>query len=118
MKKCKLYINEISVSDLIHNKMLEHFRRYLIVGGMPEAVKEYVNSKDINKVTEIQLNIIEMYKKDFTKYEAEDKKLMIISIYDLLPLSFQIIMLKKKEKSYIFQYICLCLLVMMQLYQF
>ena len=77
--------NEISVSDLIHNKMLEHFRRYLIVGGMPEAVKEYVNSGDINKVTEIQLNIIEMYKKDFTKYEAEDKKLMIISIYDLLP---------------------------------
>ena len=77
--------NEIGVSDLIHNKMLEHFRRYLIVGGMPEAVKEYVNSKDINKVTEIQLNIIEMYKKDFTKYEAEDKKLMIISIYDLLP---------------------------------
>ena len=77
--------NERSVSDLIHNKMMEHFRRYLIVGGMPEAVKEYINSGDINKVTEIQLSIIEMYKRDFTKYEAEDKKLMIISIYDLVP---------------------------------
>ena len=76
---------ERSVSDLIHNKMMEHFRRYLIVGGMPEAVKEYINSGDINKVTEIQLSIIEMYKRDFTKYEAEDKKLMIISIYDLVP---------------------------------
>lgn len=77
--------NERSVSNLIHNKMMEHFRRYLIVGGMPEAVKEYINSGDINKVTEIQLSIIEMYKRDFTKYEAEDKKLMIISIYDLVP---------------------------------
>ena len=77
--------NERSVSDLIHNKMMEHFRRYLIVGGMPEAVKEYIHSGDINKVTEIQLSIIEMYKRDFTKYEAEDKKLMIISIYDLVP---------------------------------
>ena len=77
--------NVRSVSDLIHNKMMEHFRRYLIVGGMPEAVKEYINSGDINKVTEIQLSIIEMYKRDFTKYEAEDKKLMIISIYDLVP---------------------------------
>ena len=77
--------NERGVSDLIHNKMMEHFRRYLIVGGMPEAVKEYINSGDINKVTEIQLSIIEMYKRDFTKYEAEDKKLMIISIYDLVP---------------------------------
>ena len=77
--------NERSVSDLIHNKMMKHFRRYLIVGGMPEAVKEYINSGDINKVTEIQLSIIEMYKRDFTKYEAEDKKLMIISIYDLVP---------------------------------
>lgn len=77
--------NERSVSDLIHNKMMEHFRRYLIVGGMPEAVKEYINSGDINKVTEIQLSIIEMYKRDFTKYEAKDKKLMIISIYDLVP---------------------------------
>lgn len=77
--------NEKRVGDLIHNKMMEHFRRYLIVGGMPDAVKEYMNSGDINKVTEIQRSIIEMYKKDFTKYESEDKKLMLVSVYDLMP---------------------------------
>ncbi len=76
---------ECCVGDLIHNKMMEHFRRYLVVGGMPEAVGEYIASRDINKVTAIQLNIIEMYKKDFTKYEHEDKRLMIISIFDLMP---------------------------------
>ena len=77
--------NERRVGDLIHNKIMEHFRRYLIVGGMPDAVREYINTGDINKVTEIQLNIVEMYKKDFTKYESEDKRLMLVSIYDLMP---------------------------------
>ena len=76
---------KISVGELIHNKMMEHFKRYLVVGGMPDAVKEYINTGDISRVTDIQKNIIELYKKDFTKYESEDKKLMIISIYDSMP---------------------------------
>ena len=83
LRKC--FEAEESVGEVIHNKMMEHFRRYLVVGGMPEAVEEYINTGDINRVTEIQASIIEMYKKDFTKYESEDKKLMIISIYDMMP---------------------------------
>ena len=73
------------VGELVHNKMMQHFRRYLVVGGMPDAVREYIESGDITKVTVIQKNIIELYKLDFTKYESADKKLMIISIYDELP---------------------------------
>lgn len=73
------------VEEIIHNKMMQHFQRYLVVGGMPAAVQEYVNSGDINKVGTIQRNIIEFYKLDFTRYEAEDKKLRLIAIYDQVP---------------------------------
>ena len=73
------------VGELIHEKIMKHFRRYLVVGGMPDAVREYIESGNISKVTAIQQNIKELYKLDFTKYEAEDKKLMIISIYETMP---------------------------------
>ena len=73
------------VGELVHDKTMKHFRRYLVVGGMPDAVREYVESGDISRVTAIQHNIKELYKLDFTKYEAEDKRLMIISIYDTMP---------------------------------
>ena len=73
------------VGELIHDKIMTHFRRYLVVGGMPDAVREYVETGDISKVTTIQQNIKELYKLDFTKYEAIDKKLMIISVYETMP---------------------------------
>lgn len=74
-----------SVEEYVHQKIMQHFKRYLVVGGMPAAVQEYVDSGDISKVTVIQRNIIDLYKLDFTKYENEDKKLMLISIYDQIP---------------------------------
>ena len=73
------------VEEIIHQKMLKHFQRYLVVGGMPAAVQEYVDSGDISKVSVIQRNIIELYKLDFTKYEQDNKKLMLISIYEQVP---------------------------------
>ena len=73
------------VEEYVHEKMMQHFQRYLVVGGMPAAVQEYVNSGDISKVTLIQRSIIDFYKLDFTKYELEEKKLMLISVYDQVP---------------------------------
>ena len=73
------------VEEIIHQKMMQHFQRYLVVGGMPAAVQEYVDSGDISKVNLIQRNIIEFYKLDFTRYEQEEKKLMLISIFDQIP---------------------------------
>ena len=83
LKSC--FEGRCPVSDYIHEKMMELFRRYLAVGGMPSAVQEYVSSGDMNSVTEIQRNIIELYKKDFTKYELENRKLIIIDIYNSIP---------------------------------
>ncbi|MCR5320197.1 MAG: AAA family ATPase [Lachnospiraceae bacterium] len=71
--------------DAMHDTMMQLFRRYLVVGGMPAAVAEYADSRNLNVVTEIQSAIMNQYKLDFTKYEEENKKLLLQSIYDLIP---------------------------------
>ncbi len=79
------FVKKAAVSEPVHQKMLQHFKRYLIVGGMPDAVQEYVSSGDISRVSAIQRSIIELYKLDFTRYESEDKKLRLISIFEQIP---------------------------------
>ena len=73
------------VDEYVHQKLMQHFSRYLVVGGMPAAVQEYITSGDIARVSEIQQDIIELYKLDFTKYENDDKKLMLVSVFDQMP---------------------------------
>ena len=73
------------VGDVVHNKMMKLFKRYLVVGGMPQAVNEYVESGNISRVGEIQRDIISFYNRDFTKYESVDNTLMLTTIYDLIP---------------------------------
>lgn len=83
LKEC--YVNKTEISEYIHLKMMELYRHYLAIGGMPAAVNEYVTSGDMNKIMSIQQNIIAQYKRDFTKYEQANKKLMIGNIYDNIP---------------------------------
>ena len=73
------------VGESVHEKMMSLFKRYLVVGGMPQAVSEYVESGNISRIGEIQRDIIQYYKRDFTKYESEDVGLMLTSVYDLIP---------------------------------
>ena len=73
------------ISNIVHDKMMQHFSRYLIIGGMPEAVSEYIETMDISRVSRIQGDIIEQYKLDFTKYERIEKKLRLISIFEQIP---------------------------------
>lgn len=77
--------HETGVSEPINDTMMSHFRRYLVVGGMPQAVQEYVSSGDIGAVSAIQTDIIRSYRRDFTKYEKKDKKLMLLSAFDQIP---------------------------------
>lgn len=90
------FLQKEPVDDFIHAKMLEAFRTYLLVGGMPAAVSKYIEYSDYNKISKIHMNIIEQYKKDFTKYEKE-KKLKLIKTYELIPSELQ-----EKNKRYIF----------------
>lgn len=85
------------IDDFIHQKLLSLFFIYLIVGGMPDAVKAYVDTKDIRSVDRIQKDITALYKKDFSKYEDDDKKLKLRSIYDIIPSE-----LNKQNKKFVF----------------
>lgn len=73
--------NRTPVDDFVHDKILDAFYLYQIVGGMPAAVQEYLDTNDLNRVADIQRNIIRLYKQDFTKYEHADK-LSLIEVYD------------------------------------
>ena len=73
-----------SLDDATHNKMMDLFRKYLLVGGLPDAVNAYLAEKNIRTVREIQSEIHEYYAADASKYD-EARKLKIRRIYDLIP---------------------------------
>ena len=78
--------NRQSLPEEQHNRMLDVFRRYLLVGGMPDAVNTYLETHNIVKVREVQESIRELYAADAAKYEKEhSKKLLIRRIYEMIP---------------------------------
>lgn len=72
------------VDPIIHNKLMQLFRLYLITGGMPAVVAEYKESNNINIVMRIQQDIVALYRKDISQYAQKDK-LKIKEIFDLIP---------------------------------
>ena len=80
------YMNHQSLSNERHNHVMDLFRRYLLVGGMPDAVNTYLNTHNIVRVREIQEGIRNLYADDASKYEKEHtKKLLIRRIYEMIP---------------------------------
>ena len=73
-----------SLDEATHDKMIDLFRKYLLVGGLPDAVNSYIAKKNIKSVREIQNEIREYYAADASKYDSQ-KKLKIRRIYDLIP---------------------------------
>lgn len=74
----------IPVDDTVHAKLMELFRLYLIVGGMPAAVQSYLDTNNIRDVVDVQKAIRRLYKKDISQYDPESK-LYIEDIFDLIP---------------------------------
>ena len=79
------FVTKTKVDEIIHNKIMEMFNIYMIIGGMPAAVERYRNTENIDEVMEEHRAIIEQYKLDFTQYEEENRKLIITHIYELIP---------------------------------
>ena len=82
LREC--YKRKEAVDDVIHTKMLELVNLYLVIGGMPESVVKYLETNNIHDVRSAQLSIVNMYKKDISKYDIENK-LYIQDIFDLIP---------------------------------
>ena len=80
------YENRQSLSEEQHNHVMDLFRRYLLVGGMPDAVNTYLSTHNIVRVREVQESIHNLYATDASKYEKEQsKKLVIRRIYEMIP---------------------------------
>ena len=72
----------------LHRKALEYFRTYMIVGGMPQAVQAFVDSKDFDKVDQMKRSVLHVYVNDISKYAAgvEHK---VKSIFEQIPAQLQ-----------------------------
>lgn len=77
-----------------HREAMRYFRQYLIVGGMPQSVKEYAQSKDFDKVDAIKRQILRLYRNDIKKY-AESSAAKVSSIFEAIPGQLQ-----KTEKKF------------------
>lgn len=80
----KKYERQESLDEATHAKVLDMFRKYLLVGGMPDAVNAFVAEKNIQRVRQIQSEIYAYYAADASKYD-DGRKLKIRRIYDLIP---------------------------------
>lgn len=74
-----------AMPDAIHHKLLDLFRKYLLVGGLPDAVKTFVETKNIATVRAIQNNIHHLYGVDAARYEEAHNRLKIQRIYNMIP---------------------------------
>lgn len=90
------FIKRESLSEAMHGKMLDLFKKYLIVGGLPDAVNAYVEEKNIHMVREIQKETREYYAIDASKYDA-DWKLHIRRIYEMIPSNME----NKKKRIFV-----------------
>ena len=73
-----------ALDEAMHNKMMDLFRKYLLVGGLPDAVNAFLETRNIQRVREVQREIHDYYAADASKYDA-GRKLKIRRIYDLIP---------------------------------
>jgi hypothetical protein len=67
-----------------HRQVMDLFRQYMIVGGMPQAVKQYVETRDFRRVDEEKRAILDLYRKDISNY-ADRQESKVTAIFDEIP---------------------------------
>lgn len=92
IKKC--YENRQPIGAALHRKIMNLFRQYVIVGGMPQSILAYLEEKDFSKADQVKRRILNLYRDDIAKFAAgyEDK---VYAVFDGIPEQ-----LSKKEKKY------------------
>ena len=93
IKKC--FKEKKPLGNSLHRKAMDYFRQYLVVGGMPQVVSEYVKDKNFNNIDQIKRNILNLYRDDIRKY-AKNYSLKVESIFDSIPQELQ-----KQEKKWL-----------------
>lgn len=80
IKKC--FENNKGVGDQLNRKLMRDFRLYMLVGGMPQAVSEYIETNNFRKVDEVKRDILKLYTDDFMKIDPTGKASML---FDAIP---------------------------------
>lgn len=81
----KSFVNKEEVPDYIHKKFMDMFKKFLLVGGMPDAVSEFIDKNSFIAVENAHKAISFFVKSDITKYALDNEKLKIKEIYNLIP---------------------------------
>lgn len=92
IKTC--YEKRRPLQQAMHRKAMDYFKEYLIIGGMPQAVKLYSETRDFEKVDEVKRDILKLYKEDIRKF-ADEVNLKVEQIFDEIPNQLQ-----KHEKKF------------------
>ncbi len=79
---------KVPLGQALHRKAMDCLRLYMVVGGMPQAVLEYLNTKDFDKVDHIKRNILKLYRNDICQYAGDDAP-KVTMIYDSVPSQLQ-----------------------------
>lgn len=91
------FVHEKSLDENTHNILLKRFQYYLLVGGLPEAINNYLDDRNLVRVRQTHRDIHSLYRIDASQYDAEHK-LKIRKIYDLIPSS-----LENKKKRIVYK---------------
>lgn len=78
------FTQKTSLSESLHDYLIQQFKMYLLIGGLPEAINKYLENQNIIQVRHIQQNIRKLYRLDASQYDTEHK-LVIRRIYDMIP---------------------------------
>ncbi len=92
VKDC--FVRRKPLGQSLHRKMMEYLRLYMIVGGMPQAVQDWIDTKDFDEVDRTKRNILSLYRSDISKY-ASNQEARVTRIFDTIPSQLQ-----KHEKKF------------------
>ncbi len=95
IRKCFIHENELDEST--HNILLKRFKYYLLIGGLPEAINNYIIDRNMVRVRQVHRDIHNLYRIDASQYD-EEHKLAIRKIYDLIPSN-----LENKKKRIVYK---------------
>jgi len=84
------------LTELIHNKLINHLKKFLFVGGMPEVLQDFIENNDISAVRKLQNEILDAYKRDFSKYTDKPQSIKISEVWQSIP--YQLAKENKKFK--------------------
>ena len=74
-----------SLPGLLHEKLLNHLKMYLFLGGMPEVLQSYITERDIALARKIQVDILEAYQRDFSKYTDGSQAIKTYELWQSIP---------------------------------